>query len=57
MSMELTDREKLVLEMRYEQKLSLEKVGKTLGVSRERVRQIEDLALAKLSELELGEEE
>jgi RNA polymerase sigma factor (sigma-70 family) len=50
MSMELTAREKMVLEMRFGDKgVSLAKVAEVLGVSRERVRQIENLALAKLS--------
>jgi len=53
MSQTIKNREQLVLEMRYgldeSQNYTLEDVGKKLGgVSRERVRQIEERALAKL---------
>ena len=44
----LTEREKQVLEMRYRYGLTLEDVGKSFGVTRERIRQIEAKAVRKL---------
>ena len=44
----LTDKEREVLKMRYEDGMTYEAVGKTYGVTRERVRQIEQKALRKL---------
>jgi RNA polymerase primary sigma factor len=48
----LTQRERRLLELRYglagEEPLTLEEIGRHLGVTRERVRQIEMLTLAKL---------
>lgn len=44
----LTPRERRVIEARFWKGLSLVKIGKKLGVSRERVRQIEKRAIAKL---------
>ena len=49
----LSWRERAVLELRYgfggEDPLTLEQVGRKLGVTRERIRQIEVRALSKLS--------
>jgi RNA polymerase primary sigma factor len=51
----LPERERTVLELRFglahSQCLTLEQVGRTLGVTRERVRQIEAHALTKLADL------
>ena len=48
----LSDREKSVIEMRFGlkdgQPRTLEEVGKTFGVTRERIRQIESKTLSKL---------
>jgi len=48
----LTDRERKIIEMRYgldnEQGLTLKEVGHEFGLTRERIRQIEKEALAKL---------
>ena len=54
----LSEREKLVLQMRFGlgdgHVYPLEKIGETLGLTRERVRQIEALALRKLREPEIS---
>ena len=51
----LTDRERQVIELRYgltgQEPLTLEQVGRTFGVTRERVRQIETNTLRKLKRL------
>jgi RNA polymerase primary sigma factor len=48
----LEDRERVILELRFgllgEEPKTLEEVGRTFGVSRERIRQIESRAMAKL---------
>jgi len=48
----LTEREQLVIALRFglagQPRTQLEKVGERLGVTRERVRQIEEVALRKL---------
>lgn len=44
----LTIRESVVLYLRWGEKYSLEKVGKILKVTRERIRQIESKAIRKL---------
>ncbi len=50
----LTAREQLILRLRYglggEEEHTLEQIGQTLGLSRERVRQLEARALKKLRE-------
>ena len=46
---ELTYREQTVVEMRYRDSLTLDEVGKKIGVTRERVRQIEYKALRKIN--------
>lgn len=45
---ELTDREQKVLEMRYKHGMLLEQCGYRLGVTRERIRQVEAKAIRKL---------
>ena len=45
----LTEREDKVLQMRYEWGLTLDQAGAELGITRERVRQIENKALRKLN--------
>jgi RNA polymerase primary sigma factor len=45
----LTDRERTILELRYHEELTLEEVGERFDLTRERIRQIEAKALAKLS--------
>lgn len=44
----LSEREFRVISLRYDEGLSLEEVGKILGVTRERVRQVESHAIQKL---------
>ena len=50
----LSDREQLILRLRYglggEEEHTLEQIGQSLGLSRERVRQLEARALKKLRE-------
>jgi RNA polymerase primary sigma factor len=54
----LEPRERRILELRYglkfQEPMTLDQVGKWVGLTRERVRQIEKLALAKLNELAAG---
>ncbi|MFQ6033756.1 MAG: sigma-70 family RNA polymerase sigma factor, partial [Candidatus Bipolaricaulia bacterium] len=49
---ELPEREQQILELRYglkgQKSLTLEEIGKILGISRERVRQLEEQALERL---------
>jgi RNA polymerase primary sigma factor len=56
----LTDREKKIIELRYgltgEGPLTLEETGKILGITRERVRQIQEKAVTKLRNLQLLDE-
>ena len=51
----LPDRERQVIELRYgltgQQPLTLEEVGRAFGVTRERIRQIENNTLKKLQRL------
>jgi hypothetical protein len=48
MANHLTDKESQVLEMRFRQHLTLEEVGASFGVTKERTRQIQSRALRKL---------
>lgn len=48
MTQHLTERENKVLQMRYEWGMSLEEVGSELGVTKERIRQIEARAIRKM---------
>ena len=48
MTQHLTERENKVLQMRYEWGMSLEEAGSELGVTRERIRQIEARAIRKM---------
>lgn len=48
MTQRLTERENKVLQMRYEWGMSLEEVGSEIGVTRERIRQIEARAIRKM---------
>ncbi len=45
----LTDREQTVIEKRYKEHRTYEDIGKEFGVTRERIRQVEQKALRKLS--------
>ena len=47
-SSNLTEREREVLYYRYDEQLTLEEIGKKYNVTRERIRQIQNKALAKL---------
>ena len=47
----LNPRELKILQLRYKNKLTFEKIGKKFGVSRERIRQVETRALNKLIRL------
>jgi RNA polymerase primary sigma factor len=55
---ELPDRERTVLELRYGlndgQRRTLEEVGRSLGITRERARQIEGEALRRLRVSQMG---
>lgn len=48
MTQHLTERENKVLQMRYEWGMSLEEVGSEIGVTKERIRQIEARAIRKM---------
>ena len=54
----LTSRERLVLQLRFGlsdgKNRTLEDIGKMLGLTRERIRQIEKKAIAKLRGLDIG---
>lgn len=53
----LSEREQLVLSLRFEQELSLKEIGLILGVSESRVSQILTSALIKIKRYLLGEED
>lgn len=44
----LTDREQRIMEMRYREHMTLEDIGKVYGVTRERIRQVENKCFRKL---------
>lgn len=48
----LSEREQKILQCRYGKGLSLEDTGKEVGLTRERVRQIEQIALGKLKQID-----
>jgi RNA polymerase primary sigma factor len=54
----LSDRERLIIELRYGlsdgQRRTLEEVGRVVGMTRERARQIEAIALQRLRDLDVG---
>ena len=54
----LSERERLIIELRYGltngQRRTLEEVGRVLGMTRERARQIEAIALRRLRDLDIG---
>ena len=52
----LTSREKQVINMRHKDEMTLEDIGKSLGATRERVRQIEMKALHKLRTKEMSKD-
>jgi len=54
---QLSEREQLVLSLRFEQELSLKEIGLILGVSESRVSQILSSALIKIKKHVLGEED
>src|SRR5262249_29628319 len=55
---QLSERERLIIDLRYGltdgQRRRLEEVGRALGITRERARQIEAIALRRLRDLDVG---
>lgn len=53
----LSEKEKLVLSLRFEKELSLKEIARVLGVSESRVSQIVSLALLKIKREVMGDDQ
>jgi RNA polymerase sigma factor (sigma-70 family) len=51
----LTDKERQIVKMRFFDEMTLEHVGNEIGVTRERIRQVEEIALQKIKAIMTGE--